>query len=96
MCWLGMAPLRPGARYALKHGTATVRAVIDEVGERLDVESLSPLPGPAELGLNDIGSVRPRTSRPLVADAYARNRATGAFILIDEASNETVGAGMVR
>ena len=54
-----------------------------------------PTPTPTELGLNDIGRVRLRTSKPLAFDPYARNRATGSFILIDEATNDTVGAGMI-
>ncbi len=96
MCWMAEAPLRAGGRYALKHGTSTVRAIVDEVADRLDVGTLEAIPGPAELGLNDIGRVRLRVSRELAVDPYAVNRATGAFIMIDEASNETVGAGMVR
>jgi sulfate adenylyltransferase subunit 1 (EFTu-like GTPase family) len=90
------APLRPGGRYALKHTTSTVRAIVDAVSDRLDVATLEAIPGPAELALNDIGRVRLRVSRELAVDPYAVNRATGAFILVDEASNETVGAGMVR
>ena len=96
VCWMAEAPLRAGGRYALKHTTSNVRAIVDRVGDRLDVATLEAIPGPAELGLNDIGVVRLRVSRELALDPYAVNRATGSFILIDEASNETVGAGMVR
>ena len=96
VCWMAEAPLRAGGRYALKHTTSTVRAIVDTVSDRLDVTTLEPIPGPAELALNDIGRVSLRVSRELAVDPYAVNRATGAFILVDEASNETVGAGMVR
>ena len=61
----------------------------------IDVTSLQRVTGPAELALNDIGRVRLRTSKPLAFDSYARNRFTGSFILIDEATNDTVGAGMI-
>lgn len=95
VCWMADAPLRPGARLALKHTTNTVRAIVGEIEDRLDVATLLRHPGPAELGLNDIGTVRLRTSAPVLADPYSANRTTGSFILIDEATNDTVAAGMV-
>jgi bifunctional enzyme CysN/CysC len=95
VCWMADAPLRPGARLALKHTTNTVRAIVDGVSDRLDVATLERVPGDAELGLNDIGTVRLRTSAPVLADPYAANRTTGSFILIDEGTNDTVGAGLV-
>jgi bifunctional enzyme CysN/CysC len=96
ICWMTDAPLRPRGRYVLKHTTRTVKALVDELRTRVDVHTLDPEPSPAELGLNDIGRVVLRTSAPLACDAYADNRATGGFILIDEATNDTVGAGMIR
>jgi len=96
VCWMTDAPLRAGARYAIKHATHAARTVIDAVVDRVDVHTLQPDPAANELGLNDIGRVRLRTSKPLAFDPYARNRATGSFILIDEATNDTVGAGMIR
>jgi bifunctional enzyme CysN/CysC len=96
VCWMAGAPLRPGARIALKQATTTVPAIVDAIEDRLDVEDLEREPAPAELALNDVGRVRLRTQRPLVADPYERNRATGAFILVDEATNDTVGAGLIR
>ena len=66
-----------------------------ELVDRVDVHTLDRESGPAELGLHDIGRVRIRTAKPVAFDAYARNRATGGFIVIDESSNETVGAGMI-
>jgi len=95
VCWMADAPLRAGARYAIKHATHAARAVIDEVVDRVDVHTLAPDAGANELGLNDIGRVRLRTSKPLAFDPYLRNRSTGSFILIDEATNDTVGAGMI-
>jgi bifunctional enzyme CysN/CysC len=94
VCWLGDAPARPGARYLLKHTTRTVRARLDAVQDRLDVATLAHEPADA-LALNDIGTLRLRLGEPVMTDPYADVRGTGAFILIDEATNETVGAGMV-
>ncbi len=95
VCWMADAPLRAGARYAIKHATHGARAIVDEVVDHVDVHTLTPDAGATELGLNDIGRVRLRTSKPMAFDPYARNRATGSFILIDESSNDTVGAGMI-
>jgi sulfate adenylyltransferase subunit 1 (EFTu-like GTPase family) len=89
------APLRPGGRYAIKHATHTARAIVEALEDRVELSTLGREPEPAELALNDIGRVRLRTSKPLAFDPYARNRSTGSFILIDEATNDTVGAGMI-
>jgi bifunctional enzyme CysN/CysC len=97
VCWMAEAPMRPGGRYAIKHTTASARVVVDSLLDVVEVDTLerSAAP-PAELALNDIGRVRLRVSRELAVDPYERNRTTGSFILIDEATNETVGAGMIR
>jgi bifunctional enzyme CysN/CysC len=95
VCWFADRPLRPGSRYLLKHLTHTAEASVDAILDIVDVQSLDRGPAPAELGLNDIGRIRLRTRRPVIADPYSRNRVTGAFILIDEASNDTVAGGMV-
>jgi sulfate adenylyltransferase large subunit len=94
VCWMSDQPLRPAARYVIKHTTRTARAVIKELEHRVDVNTLDHVPA-QELGLNEIGRLRLRCSAPLMVDPYARNRTTGSFILIDEATNDTVGAGMV-
>jgi sulfate adenylyltransferase large subunit len=94
VCWMSEQPLRPAGRYVIKHTTRTARAVIKELEHRVDVNTLDHVPA-QELGLNEIGRVRLRCSAPLMVDPYARNRTTGSFILIDEATNDTVGAGMV-
>jgi bifunctional enzyme CysN/CysC len=95
VCWFSERPLRPGARYLLKHLTFTAEAVVDAILDVVDVDTLGRAAAPAELGLNDIGRVRLRSRRPLLADPYTRNRVTGAFILIDESSNDTVAGGMI-
>jgi sulfate adenylyltransferase large subunit len=95
ICWLATAPLRAGGRYAIKHTSRTATAIIDALIDRVDVHTLEREPQPGELELNDIGRITLRTSVPLVIDPYARNRRTGSFVLIDEATNATVGAGMI-
>jgi sulfate adenylyltransferase large subunit len=95
VCWMADAPLRAGGRYAIKHATHAARAIVEEIVDHVDVHTLAPDRAATELGLNDIGRVRLRTSKPLAFDPYSRNRSTGSFILIDEASNDTVGAGMI-
>jgi sulfate adenylyltransferase subunit 1 (EFTu-like GTPase family) len=95
VCWMSERPLEPRAKLAVKHTTRAVRAVVDELVSVTDIHTLAELPSPTRLELNDIGVVRLRLSEPLAVDPYAENRETGAFILIDEATNDTVGAGMV-
>lgn len=95
VCWFLDDPLRAGDRLALKQGTRTVRATVQDLHTKLDPETLDELDGPVELALNDIGSITLRTSSIVVADSYADNRDSGAFILIDEVSNDTVGAGII-
>jgi bifunctional enzyme CysN/CysC len=96
VCWMADAPLRARGRYLLKHTTHTTRAVVEAVVDRVDVDTLRAHEGAGELALNDIGRVRLRTARALAHDPYARNRTTGSFILVDESTNDTVGAGMLR
>ena len=96
LCWMSERPLQPGARLLLKTTTQSTAVKVDALVDAVELETLGRVPGPAQLGLNAIGTVRLRTKRPLVVDPYSRNRTTGAFILIDEATNDTVAAGMVR
>jgi sulfate adenylyltransferase large subunit len=96
VCWLNERPLRPGSRYVIKHTTRGATAIVDELQDVVDVHTLERASAPEQLALNDIGRVRLRTSTPLAFDPYRSNRRTGSFILIDEATNETVGAGMVE
>jgi sulfate adenylyltransferase subunit 1 len=95
LTWLDREPLAQGRRYWLKHGTQTVRASIETLHSRLDLTTLKPVSDAATLAFNDIGTVRIVAGRALVADTYAHNRATGSFILIDEATNHTVAGGMI-
>jgi sulfate adenylyltransferase large subunit len=93
LCWLSETPATPGGRYLLKHATRTVRGRLESVEHRLDVTTLDHQPAEA-LELNDIARVALRLAEPLPVDAYGELRATGAFILVDEATNDTVAAGM--
>ncbi|GHJ17639.1 MULTISPECIES: sulfate adenylyltransferase subunit CysN [unclassified Micromonospora] len=96
VCWMDESrPLQVGGRYAIKHTTRSARTIVRELHYRLDVNSLHRDETAAELKLNEIGRVRLRTTVPLLADEYRRNRTTGGFVIIDEATNRTVGAGMI-
>ncbi len=94
VCWMSEQPMSPRGRYQIKHTTRSAKAIVDEIEHRIDVNALGHEPA-GQLELNEIGRVRLRCSTPLVVDPYSRNRTTGSFILIDEATNDTVGAGMV-
>jgi len=95
VCWMADKPLMPGAKYVLKHTTRSVRALVREIRYRLDVNTLHRDEAAGTLSLNDIGRVVLRTTAPVMVDPYRRNRLTGSFILIDEVTSNTVGAGMV-
>ena len=95
VCWFADAPLRVGGTYAVKHTTRGVKAKVQTLQYRLDVNSLHRDESAPALGLNDLGRVTLRTASPLFVDEYRRNRVTGSFIIIDEGTLETVGAGMV-
>jgi sulfate adenylyltransferase subunit 1 len=94
LVWMDRDPLVVGGRYWLKHGARTIRATVEALSSRLDLATLQPAASDT-LGFNDIGTVRIAAARALAADAHASNRATGGFILIDEATNHTVAAGMI-
>ena len=96
VCWMDeSATLQVGRKYAIKHTTRTARCVMRDVQYRLDVNTLHRDEATRTLGLNEIGRVRLRSTVPLMADEYSRNRTTGGFILVDEATNRTVAAGMI-
>ncbi|GAA4608668.1 hypothetical protein GCM10023195_34190 [Actinoallomurus liliacearum] len=96
VCWMSdERPLVPRGKLVIKHTTRTARAMIKELQYRLDVNTLHRHEDAERLELNEIGRVRLRVTQPLFADDYSRNRGTGGFILIDEATNATVGAGMI-
>ena len=96
LCWMDeRAELVPGKVYAIKHTTRWARAKVTEIAYRVDVNTLHRDQEAGSLALNEIGRVRLRTTQPLFIDAYTDNRATGSFILVDESTNRTVGAGML-
>jgi bifunctional enzyme CysN/CysC len=96
VCWMDESkPLSVGGKYAIKHTTRNARAIVRQLHYRLDVNSLHRDEQAQSLTLNEIGRVRLRTTVPLLADEYRRNRTTGGFIIIDENTNRTVGAGMI-
>lgn len=95
VCWLNKKPLQPGGKYAIKHTTQEARCIIKEVKYKVNINTLHRVEGDKEIGLNDIGRILIRTTQPLFYDSYKRNRSTGSLIIIDEFTNETVGAGMI-
>ncbi|CAN5837627.1 hypothetical protein BH24ACT2_BH24ACT2_07850 [soil metagenome] len=95
VCWLHSSTLRPGARYAIQHTTRSARAVVNDLAYRLDVNTLHRDESADGMSLNEVGRVSLRTTTPLFYDEYRRNRATGSFILMDEATHATVAAGMM-
>jgi bifunctional enzyme CysN/CysC len=96
ICWMADGlKLQPRSKLIIKHTTRTARALVRDLHYRLDVNTLHRDESATALGLNEIGRVSLRTTQPLFVDDYARNRLTGGFILIDEATNGTVGAGMI-
>ncbi len=96
VCWMSeTTPLLPGAKLAIKHTTRWARAMVKDLRYRLDINTSHRDESATSLALNEIGRVRLRTTQPLMADDYQRNRNTGSFILVDEATNVTVAAGMI-
>ncbi|MGN6723707.1 MAG: sulfate adenylyltransferase subunit 1 [Marmoricola sp.] len=96
ICWMANEPMRPRQKLAIKHTTRMGRALVKDINYRLDVNTLHRDLEIDGLGLNEIGRVQLRTTVPLLADPYSKNRTTGSFILIDEATGVTVGAGMIN
>ncbi|MFZ5510812.1 MAG: sulfate adenylyltransferase subunit CysN [Pseudomonadota bacterium] len=94
VCWLGETPLDLNRKYLVRHTTRETKALVAGIAHRLDINELTQTPA-ARLSMNDIGKVTLRLAQPLFVDPYRENRATGAFIIIDEATNNTVGAGMI-
>jgi|KBSMisStaDraftv2_1062788.scaffolds.fasta_scaffold08770_2 sulfate adenylyltransferase subunit 1 len=95
LTWLDREPLARGRRYWLKHGTQSVRVNIEALESRLDLATMGADATAGTLEFNDIGTVAIGLSRPLAVDAYAVNRETGSFILVDEATHQTVAGGMI-
>jgi sulfate adenylyltransferase subunit 1 len=95
VCWMGEKPIQLNGKYALKHTTKDVRAVVKEVKYKLDISTLHRITENVSIGVNDVGRISLRTTAPLCFDSYTKNRDTGSFILIDEGTNVTVGACMI-
>ncbi|MCX7985644.1 MAG: sulfate adenylyltransferase subunit CysN [Bacteroidales bacterium] len=96
ICWLNDKPMQVGNKYYLRHTTTGMRCIVKEIVFKVDINTLEELPGGSSLQMNEIARIRIRTSQPLVYDPYEKNRTTGSLILIDEGTNETVGAGMIK
>ncbi len=95
MCWFHEKPMVLGGKYTLKHTTNDLRCVIRDVKYKIDVNTLDHIEGDKKVGLNDIAKIAIKTTKPLYYDSYRKNRKTGSIILIDEATNNTVAAGMI-
>lgn len=95
VCWMSDRPLQVGGKYAIKHTTRDARCVIKEVRYKMNINSLQKVDGETTIGLNDIGRIKLRTTASLFFDGYRKNRITGSVIIIDEGTNNTVGAGMI-
>jgi sulfate adenylyltransferase large subunit len=96
ICWFAdKKTLKPRGRFHLRHTTNDVRAIVTDVLYKVDISTLKKSSESQEFGLNDIGCIRVRTSAPIFFDAYAKNRTTGSFVLVDEQTNNTVAAGMI-
>ena len=95
LCWLHEKKLEPGNRYILRHTSREVRCMVKDIRYKIDINTLRRIEDEKVFGMNDIGRIQLRTTLPLFFDSYRRNRNTGSLILIDEATNETVGAGMI-
>jgi bifunctional enzyme CysN/CysC len=95
LCWMSEEAMETGKQYLIMHTTQTTQVFIDDVIYRMNVDSLHREDADG-LALNEIGRVKLTTARPLFIDSYRSNQRTGSFIIIDPASNVTVGAGMIR
>jgi sulfate adenylyltransferase subunit 1 len=95
ICWLNEKKLQPGGKYTIRHTTKEARCVVKDIRYKVNINTLHRIEDDNTIGLNDIGRILIRTTAPLFYDSYSKNRSTGSVILIDEFTNETVGAGMI-
>ncbi|HWR27860.1 MAG TPA: GTP-binding protein [Candidatus Thermoplasmatota archaeon] len=96
VCWMNTKPLIQGTRYIIRHTTRETKGIVKEIQYKIDINTLHRIPEVTSLGLNEIGRITIRTAQSLFFDSYQHNRITGSIILIDETTNETIGAGMIR
>jgi len=94
ICWMNEKKIIPNGKYTIRHTSKSARCIIKEVKYKIDINTLHRMEE-KEIGLNDIGRISIRTTKPLFFDSYTRNRNTGSIILVDEATNETTAAGMI-
>jgi sulfate adenylyltransferase subunit 1 len=95
LCWLNEKPMNLNSKYHLKHTSSDARCIIKEIVFKMDISSLTENYDDKTMKMNDIARVKIRTTKPLFFDSYRRNRITGSLILVEEGTNETVGAGMI-
>jgi len=95
VCWLHERPLIKGGKYTIMHTTKQLKCIVKDVRYKVDINTLHRIEDDLSIGLNDIGRILIRTTNPLFYDSYKKNRSTGSLILVDEFTNETVGAGMI-
>jgi sulfate adenylyltransferase subunit 1 len=95
LCWLSEKKMQKGGKYILRHTTREAKCMIKDIHYKLDISNFQKITENHEVGLNDIVSIHLKSATPLFFDSYADNRLTGSLILIDEFTNETVGAGMI-
>ncbi|MFN8261248.1 MAG: sulfate adenylyltransferase subunit CysN [Chitinophagales bacterium] len=95
LCWMNEKKMVPRGKYILRHTSRECKCIVKETKYKLNINTLQRLEDDLDLGLNDIGRVTIRTTVPLFFDSYRKNRITGSIILVDEATNETVAAGMI-
>ena len=95
ICWMNDTKMILNGKYAIRHTSQTARCIIKDIKYKLDINSLHRIENEKDIGLNDIGRITIRTTKPLFYDSYTRNRNTGSIILINEATHETVAAGMI-
>ena len=95
VCWMSERKLQLNGKYTIRHTTKELRGIIKDIRYKVNINTLENYENDKEIGLNDIGCIQIRTTQPLFFDRYKQNRTTGSLIIIDEATNETVGAGMI-
>lgn len=96
ICWMGNTPFDPRKKYILRHTNTEVRSMVKEVQYKVDINTLHRITDDKEVKMNDIARMKIRTTKPLMTDSYAKNKITGSIILIEEGSNNTVAAGMIK
>lgn len=95
ICWMNQRPIQLNGKYAIKHTSRDGRCIVKDIKYKVDINTLHRLEDDKDIKMNDIARITVRTTVPMFTDRYQRNRNTGSIILIDESTNETVGAGML-